>query len=204
MGVCCRMIPIIDDKKNYDSLVENCYLLAKWKANESAPCFFLSLHVHFSTPFDRIASQPFPLSQFSIPKSGISVTSRELQEENKGKTSYSGVPTRQTTEGTDVLENRFWTEASKRSNADGPLKGKEIGLLIKPIPINCSTPAGRLCSTLFRRTVLIIQHTPLLYLLDQIRPYPHPQQQQPAPRTMQCDTCSHFTSPSFRFQEGEG
>lgn len=156
------------------------------------------------TPFQSNRKPAFSAITVPISKSGISVTSRKLQKENKGKTSYSGVPTRQTTEGTDVLENRFWTEASKRSNADGPLKGKEIGLLIKPIPINCSTPAGRLCSTLFRRTVLIIQHTPLLYLLDQIRPYPHPQQQQPAPRTMQCDTCSHFTSPSFRFQEGEG
>lgn len=60
-----------------------------------------------------------------IPKSGISVTSRELQKENKGKTSYSGMPIRQTTEGTSVLENRFWTEASERSNADGPLRGRK-------------------------------------------------------------------------------
>lgn len=64
------MIPILDEQEKYDSPVVNFYLLigSRMGSRMKVPIFFsLSLHVHFSTPFNRIASQPFPLSQFPFP-----------------------------------------------------------------------------------------------------------------------------------------
>lgn len=83
------MIPIVDDKKL--RLSGRKFLSANGSRMKVHHLFFIA-----SCPFlDALSidrKPAFPAITVSIPKSGISVTSRELQKENKGKTSYSDVP----------------------------------------------------------------------------------------------------------------
>lgn len=78
------------------------------------PSFFLSLQVHFSTPFNRSQASLFRYHS-SYSQIWYLCNKPRTPKENKGKTSYSDVPTRQTTEGTDdVLETRFMIQAGPR------------------------------------------------------------------------------------------